>query len=198
MDVTTTTPILVPKFNSLYGSLRSTDGWRFISDNYASGSISTTVNTTVTGAVSLVNSPHFRLKQWPGAVQVYLMLRFFGIAPQTVPTANAGMECLFIDNSGNTTPIGEYLSQSGGNGNPFAILPLPITDTEATSVGTLSIALANVANSNATYKYSIGFSYVYVLPSVSGYEIQLKEGTSHYYETSADDCMPANVRASVR
>lgn len=179
-------PLLLPQFNKLYDSLRSADAWRFVSDNYASGTISTSVNSTVQVTVKLANTPLWRLEQWPGAVHLYLMLRFFGIAPQSVPTANAGMECMFIDNSGGTTPLGEFLSQTGGNGLPFALLNAPITDPSNTSVGVLSVALANVASSNGTYNYSFGFSAVYVVPARDGYQIY-EHIAGYHHETIDDD-----------
>lgn len=163
--------VLVPKFNQLYDSLRSTQGWRYMADGLASGTISTTVNTTVTTPVNLSKSPNWRLEQWPGGVQVYLAVRFFGIAPQTIPTANAGIEVLFIDQFGNIAPLGEFLGATGGNSSYDTILPTPITDPGNTNVGTLSVSLANVATSNAVYNWSIGFSAVYLLPARYGYEM---------------------------
>lgn len=162
--------VLTPRYNQLYDTLRSTQGWKYVSDGLAHGTISTSVNGTVTTPVTLSNVPQWRLEQWPGAVQVYLAIRFFGIVPQSIPTANAGMEILYIDQSGITAPLGEFLAATGGNSSYDTIIPNPVTDPGNTGVGTLSISLANVANSNATYYWSIGFSAIYLLPARYGYE----------------------------
>lgn len=163
--------ILVPRFNTLYDSAGSTQGWRYMADAFVHGSIATSVNSTVTTPVQLANSPNWKLQQWPGAVQLFLVVRFFGIVPGTVPTANAGMECLFIDNFGNTIPLGEVLSQTGGNLGQDVILPTALTDPGNPTLGTLSVTLANVASANSTYLWSMGFSAGYMLPSRYGYEV---------------------------
>ncbi len=163
--------ILVPRFNTLYDSIRSTQGWRYMADASAFGAITTAAGASTSVPVNLTNNPNWKLEQWPGAVQVYLAIRFFGIAPQAVPTANGGMECIFTDQFGNVAPLGEYLSQSGGNSNYDVILPTSITDPGNQTVGTLTVNQANVASSGGTFNWSIGFCAVYMLPSRYGYEI---------------------------
>ena len=166
--------LLVPTFNELYDSLRTTKAWRYLSDNYASGTIATTAGSAVLTAVSLgTTAKQYRLSQWPDGIQVYLAIRFFGIAPQVVPATVGNIECLFIDNSGNTTPLGEFMSNSGGNLHPTAIIPKSITDPGETSVGKLSVQLSS-SSSTATYNWSFGFSYVYLLPAEKGFKIHDK------------------------
>lgn len=169
--------IITPRYNTLYDSLGSTQGWKYMADGLARGTITTTVNATVTVPVTLSAIPNWKLTQWPGAVQMYLAIRFFGIVPTALPTANAGMEVLFIDQFGNLAPLGELLSQAGGNSNYDTILPSPITDPGSTQVGTLSIGLVNVPSSSGTYLWSIGFSALYLLPARYGYEVL----TEHEY-----------------
>jgi hypothetical protein len=167
--------VLVPKFNTLYDSLRSTQGWKYMADAMAKGTITTTPGATASAQVTLATDPKFRLEQWPGGVQVYLAIRFFGIVPQAVPTANGGMEVVYIDGGGNQAPLGEYLSQSGGNSNYDVILPNAITDPGTTSLGTLTVTQANVASSGGTFQWSIGYSALYLLPARYGYEIMEDE-----------------------
>lgn len=174
------TPLLIPQFNTLYDRLRSSHAWKHVSDNYAKGTIATTVNTTITATVTLGETPLWRLQQWPGAVQLYLVLRFFGIAPQALPTTNAGMECLFYDLAGRITPLGEFMAATGGNVTHQVLLPVPVTDPSNTAVGTLSVTLPNTANSNATYNWSFGFSAAYLLPSEEGYKLYDKANTCSY------------------
>lgn len=163
--------VLVPRFNTLYDSLRTTQGWRYMADGLARGTITTVAGQPVQVPVTLDHDPKWRLEMWPGAVQVFLAIRFFGIVPQALPTVNAGMECIFIDQFGNYAPLGEVLCQSGGNSNYDVILPTPITDPSNQAVGSLVVTQSNIANSNGTHNWSIGFSALYMLPSRYGYEI---------------------------
>lgn len=176
---------LVPKLNILYDTLRTPNAWRYMADAFAHGTIATTVNATVTANVTLQKTPLIRLSQWPNAVSAHLVVRFFGIVPQGLPTTNAGMECIFFDNAGNGIPLGELLSQSGGNSVYDHVLPTPFTDSQSSgspslepagaegpTVGTLQVTLPNVATSNGTYFFSMSFSIAYLLPSSHAYELR--------------------------
>lgn len=173
---------LVPRLNILYDTLRTPNAWRYMADAFAHGSISTTVNQTVAAPVTLQKQPLLRLSEWPNAISAHLVIRFFGIVPQAIPTSQAGMEVLFTDNAGNTIPLGEFLSQSGGNSVYDHVMTNPLTDTfgssspqlepagaEGPTVGVLTVQLPNVATSNGTYFFSMSFSIAYLLPSVEGY-----------------------------
>ena len=174
---------LVPKLNTLTDTLRTPNAWRYMADAFAHGTIVTTVNATVTANVTLQKTPLIRLSQWPNAISAHLVVRFFGIVPQGLPTTNAGMECIFTDNAGNSIPLGELLSQSGGNSVYDHVMPTPFTDSQSSgspvglepagaegpTVGVLSVQLPNVATSNGTYFFSMSFSIAYLLPSVEGY-----------------------------
>lgn len=177
---------LVPKFNTLYDTLRTPNAWRYMADAFAHGTISTTVNATVTANVTLQKIPLIRLSEWPNAISAHLVVRFFGIAPQAVPTTQAGMECIFYDNAGNGIPLGELLSQSGGNSVYDHIIPTPFTDSQSSgspvglepagpegpTVGILQVTLPNVATSNGTYFFSMSFSIAYLLASKYAYELR--------------------------
>lgn len=177
---------LVPKLNRFYDTLRTPDAWRYMADCFAHGTISTTVNATVSANVTLQKIPLIRLSQWPNAVSAHLVVRFFGIVPQGLPTTQAGMECIFYDNAGNAVPLGELLSQSGGNSVYDHVLPTPFTDTQSSgspvglepagaegpTVGILQVTLPNVATSNGTYFFSMSFSIAYLLPSLHAYELR--------------------------
>jgi len=167
--------VLVPRFNTYYDTTRTKDGWRFLADNSAQGSITTVVNSTVSVLVELLNNPVYRLDQWPGAVQLYLAIRTFGIVPSAVPTANGGMRVTFVDQFGNRLPLLSMLSQTAQNIVVRSILPTPITDVGNVTVGTLEVQLSNVATSDGTYLWNIGFSAVYLLPSRYGYEMLSSE-----------------------
>jgi hypothetical protein len=138
----------------------------------ASGTITSVVNQTVAVPVTLSADPHWRLEQWPGAVQVYLAIRFFGIVPQAAPTTVTGISVTFQDQGGNSAPLGEFVNSVGGNNyNGLTIMPSPITDPGQLQVGSLAVTLPNIATSTATYHWSIGFSAVYLLPARYGYEV---------------------------
>lgn len=177
---------LVPKLNTLYDTLRTPNAWRYMADAFAHGTIATTVNSTVSANVTLQKTPLIRLSQWPNAVSAHLVVRFFGIVPQGLPTTQAGMECIFYDNAGNGVPLGELLSQAGGNSVYDHVLPTPFTDSQSSgspvgqepagaegpTVGTLQVTLPNVATSNGTYFFSMSFSIAYLLPSSYAYELR--------------------------
>jgi len=176
---------LFPKLNILYDTLRTPNGWRYMADAAAKGTITTTVNAIVQVPVVLLKQPLLRLSQWPNAVQVHLVVRFFGMAPQTVPTANAGLEAIFYDNFGNIVPLGEFLSQTAFGSVYDHILPTPVTDSlssgspsqepagnEGPQVGYLAVFNSNLASSSGTFNWSMSFSLAYLLPSAAAYELR--------------------------
>lgn len=176
---------LFPKLNILYDTLRTPNGWRYMADAAARGTITTVVNATATTPVVLIKQPLIRVNQWPNAVQVHLVVRFFGIAPQVVPTANAGLEAIFYDNFGNIVPLGEFLSQTSFGSVYDHILPTPVTDSlssgspqlepagnEGPIVGQLSVFNSNLASSSGTFNWSMSFSLAYLLPSAAAYELR--------------------------
>lgn len=189
--------IVIPRFNRLYGTLRAEDSWKYMQDGYATGNITTIASTQVQSKVSLTGpstgqglAPFFRLEQWPGAVSCHLVIRSFGIAPQTALVTIGELECLFQDQFGTIVPLGEFLSSTGGNFNGDIILPTPITDPGAQNaqqgLGNLQITLNPGGGSTATYNWSMGFAVVYLLPTQYGYEVLKNEeweSRAHYAES---------------
>lgn len=176
---------LVPKFNILYDSLRTPNAWRYMADAAAKGTITTVQNGTAQVPVTLLKQPLLRLSQWPNAVQVHLVIRFFGLVPQGIPTGNGTNEVFFFDNAGIPVPLGEFLAQSGGNSVYDHILPTPVTDSlssgspatattgnEGPSVGFLSVFASNTAGISQVYNWSMSFSLAYLLPSSYAYELR--------------------------
>jgi len=163
--------LIVPRFNRMYGSLRTLDGWRYVIDNIASGTITTSAGATATAAVSLLLDPHWRLEQWPGGVQLYLVIRQFSIAPQTATFATLGaLDITFLSNSGYVIPIGDIVSSGSEDLYLTTIIPSPLTDPDVQGVGTLQVAL-NAGATVGTYNWQMGFSGAYLLPDIKGYDI---------------------------
>lgn len=82
-----------PHFNVLYGSLGTENGWRYTIDNYATGSFTSgAVNVPVLTPVTLAQAQTWKLMQWPGAVNMYLCLRRFSIAPYQVSDIPSSVE----------------------------------------------------------------------------------------------------------
>jgi hypothetical protein len=172
---------LVPKLNSLYDTLRTPNGWRYMADAAAKGTILTVASSTATVNVNLISVPYFRQEQWPNAIQVHLVVRFFGIAPQVVPATAAAMEVFFFDTSGVAVPLGEFMNTSGGNSVYDHIIPTPITDTLSSlsqpattgpQVGILQVTDPVGGTTVATYNWSMSFSLAYLLPSIEAYSLR--------------------------
>lgn len=179
--------VVVPRFNKLYGTLRSEDSWKYIQDGYATGNLTTIGSTQVQSKVSLSgpssqqgSAPFFRQDQWPGAVSCHLVIRSFGIAPQTAIATIGELEILFIDQFGMTVPLGEVPSNTGGNFLGIDIvLPTPITDpgmgSSINGLGVLAVTLNPGGGTTAVYNWSMGFAVAYMLPSEKLYEIHTTE-----------------------
>lgn len=165
-------PILVPRYNQLYDSLRSQQAWRYSADNSAGGTFVTTAGATVATAVALRNTPNYRTSQWPGGVQVYLVIRSFSFAPQTATFATPGaLDVTFVDKSGNLVPVGDFISNQSGNIGFDTLLPVPITDPGELTVGSLNVAL-NAGATVGTYNWQLGFSYAYLVPAIDAYKVE--------------------------
>lgn len=165
-------PILVPQFNQLYDNLRSQQAWRYSADNSAGGTFTTVANQTVSTNVVLRNNPNYRTSQWPGGVQVYLVIRSFSFAPQTATFATPGaLDIAFVDKSGNLVPIGDFISNQSGNIGFDTLLSVPVTDPGEQNVGSLNVAL-NAGATVGTYIWQLGFSYAYLVPALEGYKIE--------------------------
>jgi hypothetical protein len=168
--------LIVPRFNRMYGSLRTSDGWRYLIDNIASGTVITSAGATATAAVNLLLDPHWRLEQWPGGTQVYLVIRQFSIAPQTATFATLGaLDITFLSNSGYVIPLGDIVSSGSEDVYLTTIIPSPLTDPDVQGVGTLQVAL-NAGATVGTYNWQMGFSGAYLLPDLKGYDV-IERGT---------------------
>lgn len=177
-------PILVPNYNKLYDSFRSTQGWRYAADGEAEGTVTTVAGSAVLSAVALnlpanTQSPNWRLEQWPGGVQLFLVVRYFSMGPQTATFATQGaINVVFLDQFGNLAPLG--IAPNNGffqNGNT-AVLPGPITDSgQQKNLGNLSFTL-NSGATVGTYAWQLGFSVAYLLPAMKGYEVK-RIGDTH-------------------
>jgi hypothetical protein len=165
-------PLLVPNFNHIYDSLRSQQAWRYSADNAAAGTFTTVAGATTPVLVTLLNKPNYRTSQWPGAVQVYLVIRSFSFAPQTATFATPGaLDINFVDKSGNLVPVGDFISNQSANIGFDTLLPVPITDPGEQNVGTLNVAL-NAGATVGTYNWQLGFSYAYLIPAAEGYKVE--------------------------
>lgn len=168
-------PIVTPLYNELYDSLRTTRGWRYIADAFANGTITPTAGASKTAPITVTLPGILRLSQWPDGVQAYWCIHSFGIAPQTTPATPGALEVLYIDNSGYTAPLGDFLSQSGGNAGQDIIIPNPITDPDNTSIGLLSVQLQPGAASPVAYNWSMGLGIAYLAPNLKGYKPDFRE-----------------------
>jgi hypothetical protein len=170
-------PLLVPKYNKLYDTFRTEEGWRFSADQYANGTVTTIAGSAVIVDVDLTlpantQSPNWRLEQWPGGTQLYLVVRFFAMGPQTASIATAGeIDVVFQDDYGNNAPLGIAPNNNFYLFNMQSILPTPLTDSGVTGVGTLSFTL-NSGATVGTYSWQMAFSAAYMLPAIKGYTIE--------------------------
>jgi hypothetical protein len=98
-------------------------------------------------------------------------------APPFAPSFSS-LEVSYIDTGGNTTYLGEFRADVGGNIGVDTLLTSPITDTGSINVGTL-LVLVSGGFSNPTYQYSIGFSTAYLLPTKEPY-------SEHIYRDNPD------------
>lgn len=156
-----------PEYNVLYGSLRTDGGWRYTIDNIATGNVTTVAAATTPSVVKLAIAPFTRISQWPGAVQAYLVIRRFSIAPSTATFTTLGeIEIQYVDLIGGfIIPIGDMINSGQINAiDTDIIIPTPITDPSVTNVGTLNFALSTGATVG-TYLWQMGFSYAYLLPA---------------------------------
>lgn len=172
-------PTTRPRFNKLYDSLRSEDAWEHLSDLFLNGTVTTVAGAAVSVNLSLAQSPHYRLGQWPRGVQLYMYVRSFGIAPQAAPATVGAIEVLLLDSGGVVAPLGDFVSNAGGNTSPRVLMPTPITDTDSQQIGSLQVAL-NAGATAGTLNWSLGLSLAYLLPSPQGYEPEHEHEGSRY------------------
>jgi hypothetical protein len=183
-------PILIPRYNVLYDSFRTKQGWRYAADYYANGTVTTVAGSAVLVDVDLTlptntQSPNWRLEQWPGGTQVFLCIRFFSVGPQTASLATAGeIDVLFYDDFGNIAPLGVVPNNGFYNNNNDTIMPTPLTDSGAANVGVLSFTL-NSGATVGTYSWQMAFAAAYMLPAMKAYDLEKisDEKYSHFLHT---------------
>lgn len=165
-------PQLIRKvdLNKMYGTLRTENGWRYIIDNFAKGTVTTIANQTVSAAVALILTPNWRLEQWPGATQMFLVIRQFALSPQTATFATAGtIDIIYQDTiGGQQIPLGDMLNNASLNSDMVRLIPTPITDPNVTAIGNLLVTL-NTGATVGVYNWQLSFSGAYLLPSLKGY-----------------------------
>lgn len=172
--------VSVPRFNQLYGTLRTENGWQWLVDNYANGTFTTIAATLVLTNVSLaLTQQEIRLSRWPGAVNMYLCIRSFSVAPSTASFTTLGSLDLYYQDllGGQIIPLGTIYNNDELNLNNVNILiPTPITDAGmlATNVGQIRATLSTGATVG-NYTWQIAFSYAYLLPTMKPYEVQKVE-----------------------
>jgi hypothetical protein len=168
-------PLLVPKYNRLYDTFRTEQGWRYAADAYANGTVTTIAGNAVLVDVDLTlpantQSPNWRLEQWPGGTQLFLVIRFFSMGPQTASFATQGeIDVVFQDDYGNNAPMGVVPNNAFYSNNNDTIMPTPITDSGTTAMGTLSFTL-NSGATIGTYSWQMAFAAAYLMPAINGYK----------------------------
>jgi hypothetical protein len=137
--------IKIPHYNTLYDSVRSNSAWDKCADLWTHGSLAF-IGQGVTSAPVTITVPGgaFRLAQWPGALQVFLVLRSFSVAPSyglpgqnfTIP-ATAGAAAIFTGQGILTTVIvtatgaSNLILNDGNGGNVIGFIPSTATVGQA-------------------------------------------------------------------
>jgi hypothetical protein len=159
---------LTPHFNTIYDSLYTEKGWRYVANGFADGTFTPVAGATINVSVNLAIAPNLALTQWPGAIHAYWVIRYFACAPQSAPATNGTLEVLFFDKSG-FAPLGVYQASTGGQNSNDTIMQNPIADPDTLAVGTLAITLQPGGASPVVYTWHIGFGVAYLLPTSEPY-----------------------------
>lgn len=175
--------LAIPNLNRLYDTLGTPNGWRYSADSFATGSITTVANATATVAINVTANAPWKTSMWPGAVQMYPVIHNFSAAPQGAITTAGAISVVYVDNSGITTPLGVFISNTSINAGNDILIPSPITDTGNTKFGVLQFTLTGTTPSTATYSYQLSFGCAYLLPAQKGYEVH---GYDHWQEEYLD------------
>lgn len=175
--------VLSPDYNKMYGSDRTIGGWRYCIDDWATGTVTTIANTAVAASVALAIRPNLRLSQWPGAVNAYMVLRWFSIAPQSAIGTVGVVDVVLVTNEGINIPLCDIVSNSSANLDRQVLIPVPITDPNVTNIGNIIVTLTGTAPTTSVYSYQLGVSYAYLLASLRGY---IKEETKEVIKGTTD------------
>lgn len=158
-------------FNRMYGTQQTVDGWRYVVDNFAKGTLTTSAGATVSTTITFALTPTWRLEQFPGATQLFFCIRQFALtaqAPGTLTTVGA-LDIVFQDTvGGQQIPLGDVASNVSLNLDLDRLIPTPITDPSNPTVGNLLVGLTAAATTG-TYNWQLSFSGAYLLPNLRGY-----------------------------
>jgi hypothetical protein len=156
-------------YNTLYDSLRTTQGWRYRADVHADGFITSIPGSPAQAALTLNETPNLRLSRWPGGVQCYYVLTLFSICPlNPALTGTGGTALHLIDNSGQSYPIGTFPGATAFTQSFGVILPNTIVDPGDKKVGVLLLE-EDASGAANTYTFQMAFSIAYLLPSLEPY-----------------------------
>jgi hypothetical protein len=173
--------LMVPHFNHLYGTLRTNEGWRYVVDNYAFGTVTTVAGAQSTVTVNFAYEPHWRLSQWPGGTNLYYCIRSFSVAPQTAAPTTVGVLDVYYQDplTGYIVPLGDYLTNSPANSSLTILIPDPVSDPDKQAgIGQLQFNLTAAATTGV-FNWQMGFSGAYLLPEMEGFELKLRGGERH-------------------
>jgi hypothetical protein len=168
------TPLLIPRFNKVYSTLRENDTLAHIADGWSIGGATANAAAPVLTSVTVNKNTPIRLAQWPGGIQVYLAIIAFSMSGQT---STAGvMQAQFFDPAGSCVVLGTGTTTGGTiNAYPRILLPYPVTDMlrdndQTFSFGSVSTTLYGVTG-NYLVNFGITWGYVYILPANESYEV---------------------------
>jgi hypothetical protein len=172
--------ILIPHFNRMYGTLRTENGWKYIIDNYANGTITDIAGAQAIAPVSLHYPPNWRLEQWPGGTNLYYCIRMFSLASQIIAATAGSMDVYYQDIlTGFIVPLGDYEYTQSGIEFLDIVLPVPVSDPGLqNNVGQLQFNLSG-AGTPETINWQLSFSGAYLLPDIRDDEIYTKGGPQH-------------------
>lgn len=173
--------LAIPNLNRVYDTLGSPNAWRYSADSYATGSVTTVANSTVTSTVKVTANAPWKTSIWPGAVQMYPVLHYFSIAPQGSITTPGAISLVYVDNSGINVPLGVFVSNTAYTNSNDVLIPSPITDIGNTNFGTLLVTLTGTTPSTGAYSYQFSFGCAYLLPAQKGYEIHSYDNWQEEY-----------------
>jgi hypothetical protein len=166
---------VVPNYNVLYDSLGTTEAWENSGDAYASGSITTVANGNAVSPVNISGKMvvPFKTNMWPGAVQVYVCIRSFAVAPRALPTNLGSVAFYYLDSTGISVPLGIGMSNTAFSSTPSVLIPSPLTDMPSNGViGNIQATLTGTTPDTGTLDWQIGISFAYLLPAKKGYEVE--------------------------
>ena len=163
--------LLVPALNRIYSSIGTDQGYELCADGYCSGQVTTVAGVAVPVTLSFTPNGPWLTSKWPGSTQVYPVITFFSIAPETAIATIGNISVYYIDTSGITIPLGVFVSGNASQSSRELIIPSSITDPGNKKIGTLTFLLQGTTPSTATYDFQLGLSAAYVLPAIKGYRV---------------------------